>query len=645
MAENLCPRCKSPNRRNARFCAGCGAPLSEKPTSGSKDSTSKLPRKSDTDTASVLQGRYRIINELGRGGFGAVYRAWDANLNKYCAIKENLEASPHAYRQFVREATVLSNLSHTNLPRVTDHFSISGKGQYLVMDFVEGEDLTSLVNRQGVIPVDQALEWILQVADALIYLHGRQPPVIHRDIKPSNIRITPDGRAMLVDFGLVKEFDPNLKTTMGARALSPGYAPPEQYGHGKTDARSDIYALGATLYNLLTAQHPLESVQRMAGGQFPPVSKLNPQVPFKITQIIERAMALEPSQRYSNVAEFKMDLRSTGVTSISPGLPGKKESSRRIDPTMLVKPALEPAIHPAAHPAGTQVVSSTQNIDIPVPENEVHPRRRFLWIAIVLFLLLCLGAIGTPVGLAIYQQQVDEKSTADARKQATIREGLHLTSTAKIRTTETARFQFTSTARAVEIAGTTATAQAQTIATAQVLEAYVEKIIASRVLLFGPKSGYLTHNAGDDKIVYELISGNLKNFIVEVRFVNPYSASEGTWDVGIIFRATGNGQFRLVINSDGDWSLYNIKEDLSVPAIAEGTIPALDTNPDGSNWIRLICQNGWGVFYVNGTIMDELDLSAWMDPGDIWVATGMLKGDEINGKSTVYQDFTVWSIP
>jgi serine/threonine protein kinase len=131
-------------------------------------------------TGQVLNNRYRVVRLLGQGGFGAVYRAWDANLNRPCAVKENLDTSPEAQRQFTREATVLANLSHPNLPRVTDHFILPDQGQYLLMDFVEGEDLASKLRNQGVLPVEQVIKWISQVADALTYLHGRQPPVVHR---------------------------------------------------------------------------------------------------------------------------------------------------------------------------------------------------------------------------------------------------------------------------------------------------------------------------------------------------------------------------------------------------------------------------------------------------------------------------------
>jgi len=313
MTTNLCPNCGETNRSSARFCSSCGEPLVGDVPESLKETTEKVGLQS----GAVLQDRYRIEKELGRGGFGAVYRAWDSRLNKACAVKENFEISPEAQRQFSREATVLAGLTHPNLPRVTDHFTIEGTGQYLVMDFVDGEDLATLVHREGKLPVNQTLEWTRQVADALIYLHSRTPPVVHRDIKPANIRITPDDRAVLVDFGLVKLYDPNLRTTIGARAITPGYAPPEQYGRGgSTDVRTDIYALGATLYNLLTGNEPLESVQRMAGEKMLPAHVINPAVDPQISQAIERAMALDPDNRFQRATQFKAMLAEPVATMV-----------------------------------------------------------------------------------------------------------------------------------------------------------------------------------------------------------------------------------------------------------------------------------------------------------------------------------------
>ncbi|MBP8002766.1 MAG: serine/threonine protein kinase [Chloroflexi bacterium] len=255
-------------------------------------------------TGILINSRYRIAKLIGQGGFGAVYRAWDTNLNRPCALKENLDISQEAQRQFEREAKILAGLIHPHLPRVTDHFVVPGQGQYLIMDFVEGEDLASLIARGEQVTEEQALTWISQVAEALVYLHGQPHPVIHRDIKPANIRITPQKQAMLVDFGLVKVYDEHLKTTIGARAITPGYSPPEQYSLGITDHRTDIYALAATLYTLLTCQTPPESVRRVVGEAMTPAHIVNPQISHHTAIALEQAMALNPSQRFQSAEEF-----------------------------------------------------------------------------------------------------------------------------------------------------------------------------------------------------------------------------------------------------------------------------------------------------------------------------------------------------
>jgi serine/threonine protein kinase len=361
MAEIICSRCNAVNKETARFCSECGASLL-----GSIPLPDETQRsKTSLHTGILLQERYRIVKELGRGGFGAVYRAWDTRLNKAVAVKENLEISPEAQRQFAREALVLASLSHPNLPRVTDHFSLPDQGQYLVMDYVEGNDLESRVREKGVIPLDQALTWILQVAEALEYLHGQEPPVFHRDIKPSNVRITPQGKAMLVDFGLVKVSAPQLRTTMGARAISPGYAPPEQYGHGRTDARTDIYALAATLYRIVTGQDPAESVLRITGDILIPAAKLNVNVPAQISQVIERGMALDPQERFASASAFKAALQKGLDSSRFTPSTGTKLSTE-IPHGYQAQPFIGTPVRPIAKPIEkgkvprTQVVSSEQ---------------------------------------------------------------------------------------------------------------------------------------------------------------------------------------------------------------------------------------------------------------------------------------------
>ena len=259
-------------------------------------------------TGKILNNRYRIVKLLGQGGFGAVYRAWDLHLEKPCAIKENLETKPEAQRQFEREAMILAGLHHPNLPRVTDHF-IENQRQHLVMDFVDGEDLEQLqLGLAAPLPEAQVIPWIEQICDALDYLHSQNPPIIHRDIKPANIKITPEGKAMLVDFGIAKEYDPHLKTTVGAQAVTPGFSPFEQYGRGTTDARTDIYALGATLYNLLTGKEPPESIQRINQDSLVPPSKYNLKISSHVESTIMQALAIHPTERYQMANEFSSAL-------------------------------------------------------------------------------------------------------------------------------------------------------------------------------------------------------------------------------------------------------------------------------------------------------------------------------------------------
>jgi parallel beta-helix repeat protein len=261
-------------------------------------------------TGDILAERYRVVKRVAQGGFGSVYRAWDLRLNAPCALKESMLLSPEVESQFHREASLLANLRHQYLPRVIDYFSVPGGGQYLVMDFVEGEDLDSMVQRQGKLSVEQTLNWISQICDALIYLHSQRPPIIHRDIKPANIRITPQGQAMLVDFGTAKFYDSNLQTPIGARNFTPSFSPIEQFGYGTTDTQSDIYSLGATCYFLLTGETPPESIERMMGAGLTPPDTYSPQVPLWLSNAIVNAMEIYPEQRYKSVTEFKAELAS-----------------------------------------------------------------------------------------------------------------------------------------------------------------------------------------------------------------------------------------------------------------------------------------------------------------------------------------------
>jgi serine/threonine-protein kinase len=265
----------------------------------------------------VLRERYEIIDLVGQGGMGAVYKANDRRLSgRICAVKEvlpELISAPgmedQAQDQFYREASVLARLDHPNLPKVSDYFEQDGR-QYLVMDFVPGLDLRQIVDearRKGeFVPEENVLAWATQLCEALTYLHTQDPPVLHRDIKPSNIKLTPRGMVKLVDFGLVKLLQPdeNRTVTVVQGRGTVAYTPLEQYGGdaGHTDTRSDVYSLGATLYHLVTGQPPADAKQRfLKPGTLIPPRDINPRLSSRTERAILAAIAQHPDDRPATV--------------------------------------------------------------------------------------------------------------------------------------------------------------------------------------------------------------------------------------------------------------------------------------------------------------------------------------------------------
>lgn len=261
------------------------------------------------ESGSLLNNRYRIVEVLGQGGMAAVYKAIDENLGVEVAVKENLFTTDEYARQFRLEATILASLRQQNLPRVSDHFVIEPQGQYLVMDFIEGEDLRQRLDRLGPLPEQEVIIIGVAICDAISYMHTRTPVILHRDIKPGNVRITPSGHIYLVDFGLAKVVEGREATHTGARAMTPGYSPPEQYGSARTDGRSDIYSLGATLYCALTNALPEDGLDRaMNRADLTSILKLNPRVSEHVIIIVEKCLAIQPKDRYQTADELRYDL-------------------------------------------------------------------------------------------------------------------------------------------------------------------------------------------------------------------------------------------------------------------------------------------------------------------------------------------------
>jgi eukaryotic-like serine/threonine-protein kinase len=283
----------------------------------------------------VLRGRYRVRRIIGQGGMGSIYLADDQRLEgRQCALKEvehdrTLPADllREAREQFLREATVLARLDHPNLPKVSDFFSI-GSRDYLVMDFVPGKDLRTLMieSRQNkqFLSENDVLNWAAQLSDALIYLHNQTPPLLHRDIKPSNLKLTPSGLLKLVDFGLVKVLAPGEVTITVLQGQGTAlYTPLEQYGgdSGHTDARTDVYAFGATLYHLLTNQAPSDARQRFLSPESLVLPRqINPEISPRTEKAILWAMSLHPDERPDTVEIFRESLIGDRPIVIRPSL-------------------------------------------------------------------------------------------------------------------------------------------------------------------------------------------------------------------------------------------------------------------------------------------------------------------------------------
>lgn len=338
----------------------------------------------------VLQNRYRIIRQLGRGGMGAVYEALDERLGISVALKETLSSEASMRKQFEHEARLLASMQHSALPRVSDHF-VEGNRAFLVMQFIGGVDLARIIAQQpGPLPREQVIAWADQLLDALIYLHSRDRQVIHRDIKPHNLKLTATGQIALLDFGLARaqsaqSSDLSITSSKAFFGYTRHYAPLEQIQDQRTDPRTDIYALGATLYHLLTGIKPPDAMVRATAlinsepDPLKPANKVHEAVGAEISAILNKAMAQKPENRYASADEFREAFRRMGRTN-----PEGVASAKVGAPTVLERTRKEQT-------------SSNLTDDAVIKMAMVESARRFgpasMTVVVVAFLVLGVAAV------------------------------------------------------------------------------------------------------------------------------------------------------------------------------------------------------------------------------------------------------------
>ena len=254
------------------------------------------------EIGSIVDGKYKILNKIGQGGMSVVYLAMNERANKQWAIKEVRKDGVKDYevvkQGLIAETDILKKLSHPNLPSIID--VIDCEDTFLiVMDYIEGKALDYWLKKEGAQPQEKVVEWAKQICDVLGYLHSRKPPIIYRDLKPANVMLKPDGKIMIIDFGTAREFkETSIEDTscLGTQ----GYAAPEQYGgHGQTDARTDIYTLGTTMYHLLTGHNPSLPPYEMY-----PIRQWNPALSSGLEQIVLKCTQRNPADRYQSCAEL-----------------------------------------------------------------------------------------------------------------------------------------------------------------------------------------------------------------------------------------------------------------------------------------------------------------------------------------------------
>lgn len=301
----------------------------------------------------LVNGRYRVVRLIGRGGMGAVYEAVDTRLGNTVALKQTMVRSAQLDEAFEREARVLAALRHPALPVVSDYFT-EGDGQFLVMQFIPGSDLASLLRERGrPFSFYEVRPWAEQLLDALDYLHSQSPPIVHRDIKPQNLKLTPRGEVILLDFGLAKGGQAAQEATNPGPSLygyTPQYAPMEQIRGTGTDPRSDLYSLAATLYALLTNTPPASALDRAAAAvhaqpdPLRPAYTITPDVPREVSDLLDRCLALRQEDRPATAAIARDSLRGQV----------RLEASSAGAPTILQRPTPPPLALPTppTPPAG-----------------------------------------------------------------------------------------------------------------------------------------------------------------------------------------------------------------------------------------------------------------------------------------------------
>ena len=646
--------------------------------------------------------RYEIKKEIGRGGMATVFEAYDPRFERTVAVKMLPREFMHEAEfraRFTREARTIATLEHPAIVPVYDFGEENGQ-PYLVMRLMTGGSLSDRL-ADGPIPIDEAAVILKRLGSALERAH--QKGIIHRDLKPSNVLFDQYGEAFLADFGIVHvTSSTNALTASGSLVGTPTYMSPEQvYGDKQLDGRSDIYALGVILFQMLTGSTPYDAdtparmMMKHVMDPVPQILSVRPDLPPACNEIINKAMAKKPDERFASATDLSSAL--TAVTKHNLKQPNteileaeltemKEELLEELPPTPTpVRTTAVPldtatvdtatvtaAVPPPPPPAGTS--SGSVSFPSPTPQTQTSSKTgvpKWIWAVVGLVVVVCLGGVALvasllsdddasfldndptntprPVEEDDEEEGIDEQATAEAIAAIETEE-------AEVATAEAVPPTNTAAPPTAVAINTKIAPTPNALATRESIEATRAAVATNTPLpppppansnlapMYGPFSSVLAHD-DDNFIETDYADVSPANFVMRVNMINPYGSVTGNWDFGLIFRQTDvDDEMRLVIRSDGSWSLNNRTPD-NDNFIQEGNAAQyLNLDILDSNLFQLIAFDDVGYFFLNDHFIAQLDLSERTTPGEIALATGFYASTEIDGEVTIYNDFGLWPI-
>ncbi len=635
-------------------------------------------------------GRYEIKSEIGRGGMATVYEAYDPRFERTVALKMLPREFMHEAEfraRFTREARTIATLEHPAIVPVYDFGEENGQ-PFLVMRLMTGGSLSDRL-ADGPIPIDEAAVILKRLGSALDRAHGMG--IIHRDLKPSNVLFDHYGDAFLADFGIVHvSSSTNALTASGSLVGTPTYMSPEQvYGDKQLDGRSDIYALGVILFQMLTGHTPYDAdtparmMMKHVMDPVPEILSLRPDLPPACNEIINRAMAKERDQRFSSATDLSSALTAVTRPSLEQPNIAKLEAELSEMQADLLDETLPPATQARTTAVPQQSATSTPVVPppppvgsgvgaVPTPTPGSHVQTgsggvpKWVWGVVGLIVLLCLGGAylaatsissgelalfggdptNTPRPVDDDEEEIDEEATQEAIA-ALQTEEAEVTPTVVELPTDTPELPTNEPANPTpDLVATRQSAEAtrDAAATDEPPPPTPLPPDANLVALHGPVDGTLPHD-DDAFIETEYIDVTPANFVMQVDMVNPYGPETGDWDFGLIFRQSDvDDEIRLVVRSDGLWTL-NDRSPGTDTFVQEGDVSdRLNLGADVSNRFQIIAIDDQGYFFLNGEFVSDLDLSARSNEGNVALGTGFYGADEINGEVTPYRNFGLWSV-